>query len=212
MKISGQELKVTLHVYGRKRTFTEQELIAILEKYFSSEAAEQSNVAQKPTEDEWFDVKPHSMDQKLFEKEREDDKQEQTRKSILEAFEAMKKYPRKYGENFKTMVPKKTRQLITLKGLKEIAEQKGDHIADEVEQALEWAQRIVNGESWETICNDIDNSNCNRAIICRDGRARTVGRSLHEWSTNAASYVSECVLSELCTYENVVPLIVSYED
>ena len=29
-------------------------------------------------------------------------------------------------------------------------------MADWVEQAFEWAQRISNGESWKTICNDAD--------------------------------------------------------
>jgi len=34
MKICGQNMEVTLTVHGRERTFSEQELKSILEKYF----------------------------------------------------------------------------------------------------------------------------------------------------------------------------------
>lgn len=41
MKIRGHEFEVTLLVHGRERTFSEKELISILEKYFQNEVTEQ---------------------------------------------------------------------------------------------------------------------------------------------------------------------------
>lgn len=58
-------MKITLQVNGREITFSEQELSSILEKHFSK-----VKVAQKLTENEWFEVKPHAIDQKLFEEKR----------------------------------------------------------------------------------------------------------------------------------------------
>lgn len=84
-------MKVTLQVNGRKMTFEEEELIAIVEKHLSSETTKQTTkVSQKPTEDAWFEVEPQAIDQKLFEKKRKDSRQEATRLFILEAFAEMK--------------------------------------------------------------------------------------------------------------------------
>ena len=74
MKVCGQKMEVTLPVHGRERTFSEQELIAILEKHFSNETKAQittSNSVLVPTEEQWFEVNPQSINQSLFEKERE---------------------------------------------------------------------------------------------------------------------------------------------
>ena len=107
MKVCGQErMEVTLPVYGRERTFSEQELIAILEKYFVSEVTEQPNmtgeeqkltespdfevklqfaeqtkttkVAQKPVLEEYFEVRPQNIDKGSFKEKRIDSKQEKT--------------------------------------------------------------------------------------------------------------------------------------
>lgn len=147
-------MKITLPVHGRERTFSEQELIAILEKHFSNEATEKAttaNVAKVPTEDQAFEVNPQTINQSLFQKERKDRRQEETRQLILEAFAKVKSNPKKYGRKFKTMMPKKTWRSKTVEELKQLACKLGDHNADWVEQALEWAQRICNGESWEAV-------------------------------------------------------------
>lgn len=71
-------MEVTLQVNGRNMTFSEKELRAILEEHFSSETRQvtTAKVAQKPTEGEWFEVKPQAIDQELFEKKRKDQRQE----------------------------------------------------------------------------------------------------------------------------------------
>ena len=115
-------MKITLPIHGRERTFSEKELIAILEKYFSNEATEQATtakVAQVPTEDQWFEVNPQTINQSLFKKNRKDERQERTRKLILEAFAEVKSSPEKYGRKFKTMMPKKTWTSKTVAELKQ---------------------------------------------------------------------------------------------
>ena len=48
----------------------------------------------KPTEGEWFEVKPQDINQKLFRRKRKDEEQERVRKIIIEAFVEMKENPR----------------------------------------------------------------------------------------------------------------------
>ena len=174
-------MKITLPIHGRERTFSEKELIAILEKYFSNEATEQATtakVAQVPTEDQWFEVNPQTINQSLFKKKRKDERQERTRKLILEAFAEVDKHPEKYASAFYTLMPeKKWNGLKTVAELNAYANDLDGQMADWVEQALEWAQRLFNGESWETICNNADTANWYRVILWKNGCYRLVGGS-----------------------------------
>lgn len=126
-------------------------------------------VAQKPTEGKYFEVNPQAIDQKLFEKERTDKSQEKTRQFILEAFIEMKCNPEKYGRKFMTIIPKRDWETTEVAQLVKIICKYGDHNADWVEQALEWAQRIANGESWEAICNEPDTANYYRIVLGKNG-------------------------------------------
>ena len=207
--------KITLQVNGREMTFSEQELSSILEEYFSSKTTQKATtakVAQKPTQDEWFEVNPLSINQKLFENEREDATQEKTRKLIHEAFVEMQNEPEKYGKKFFTMMPKKTWRHKTFVELEEMSSKLGDHNANWVEQALEWAQRIANGESWEAICNDNDTANWYRLVVWKSGYARHVGGSVCNNHDLPASNVNGFDCSELDSLEYTVPLVVSYEE
>ena len=206
--------KITLQVNGREMTFTEQELVAIVEKHLLSETTKEitvTKVAQKWAEDEWFEVKPHAIDQKLFEKKRKDTMQENTRQLILKAFEKMKANPEKYGKNFKTLMPKREWKVKTVMELKEMARDFGDHNADWVEQALEWAQRIANGESWKSICNDDDTANWFRLVVWKNGYARLVGGSVGNGNCHPASYVYSSDYRDYEHLQHTVPLVVLYE-
>lgn len=206
-------MKITLQVNGREMTFSEKELLAIIEKHLS-ETTQQTitaKVAQKPTEDAWFEVKPQAIDQKLFEKKRNDNRQEATRKLILEAFAEMKENPEKYGKNFKTMMPQKTWSFKTVAQLKEMASNLGDHNANWVEQALEWAQRIANGESWEAICNNKDTANWYRLVVWKNGYARLVGGSVCDNNSKPASDVYNYDYYDDNSLNRTVPLFVLYE-
>lgn len=185
MKALLEVQQITLQVSGREMTFSEEELVAILEKYFDTEDTQQegkdaqkqaeTEVAQTPTEGKCFEIKPAEIDQMLFSEEKFDERQERTRRLILEAFAEMKKNS-KYVRPFKTMVPEKTWDgPMFIDELKEIACNLGDHMADWVEQALEWAQRIANGETWKAVCNDPDTANWCRTIEWKNGYTRLVG-------------------------------------
>lgn len=207
-------MKVILQVNGREMIFSEQDLVSIVEKHLSSETPKETTtvkVPQKPTEDEWFDVNPQAIDQKLFEKKREDKRQEETRKLILEAFAEMKNNLEKYGKNFKTMMPKKTWSSKTVAQLKEIATNMDGHNADWVEQAFEWAQRIANGESWEAICNEEDTANWYRLVVWKNGYARLVGGSVCYRVYKPASAVYYVDYYDNYSLDITVPLVVHYE-
>lgn len=215
MKICRQGMKVTLPIHGRERTFSEQELIAILEKHFSNEFTEQVTTAElalETTEDKCFEVNPQAIDQSLFQKKREDESQEKTRKLIVEAFAEVKSSPEKYDKKFKTVMPKKTWTSETVEDLKQVACKLGDHNADWVEQALEWAQRIFNGESWEVVCNNDDTANWYRLVVWKNGYARLVGGSLYGDCSSPASYVSSTDYDSDFSIELTVPLVVLYEE
>lgn len=214
MKVCGQVMEVTLTVHGRERTFSEQELIAILEKHFSNEATDQvstAKLAQVPTEGKWFEVNPQAIDQNLFQKERENWTQEETRKIILEAFDEVKNSPAKYGKKFKTMMPKHTWEVKTVAELNQLACELGDHNADWVEQALEWAQRICNGESWKAVCDNADTANWYRLVVWKR-YARLVGGSSDDSNCYPASHVSSNGLLSNYTTIRTVPLVVLYEE
>ena len=213
MKACGQVMEVTLTVHGRERTFSEQEFIAILEKHFSNEATEQVTVAKLvkvPTEGKWFEVNPQDIEQTLFQKKRSDERQENTRKLILEAFAKVKSSSEKYGKKFKTMMPKKTWSAKNATELEQVACKLGGHSADWVEQALEWAQRIFNGESWEAVCNNADTANWYRLVKWKNGYVRLVGGSCKALGKLPASDVSREDYYSFTSFDNAVPLVVLY--
>ena len=171
--------KMTFVVNRQEMTFSERQLVNVLEEYFDGKARTVKE-PPKPTEGEWFDVKPRDIDQKLFENKRKDPNQEITRRLILDAFYLMNKYPQRYGKNFRTMMPKRESSHIkSVAEFKEIAKRKGDRIANWIEQAFEWAQRIQNGELWETICNCADTANWYRLVEWKNGYVHMVGGSVN---------------------------------
>ena len=206
-------MKETLQIDGKKRTFSNVENISIEENVKSSKEDKIYEVAQKPTEGKWFKVKPLAIDQTLFKEKREDGRQEKKRQLILEAFEELKKNPKEYGRNFETMMPKKIWKQKTVADLREIACNLGDHEANWVEQTLEWAQRIANGESWEDLCNKPDTANWLRAVIWKNGYTRLIGGSVRINLFGPATNVFDFL--NLFDYENannIVPLVARYEE
>ena len=167
-------------------------------------------VIQGPTEGRWFDVNPLEIDQTLFQQKRNDWKQEPIRKLILQAFDAVNKNPEKYGRKFKTMMPYKNWCSKTPKELEQLACELGDHNADLVEQALEWAQRIYNGESWQTVCNNRDTAKWARLITSQGGYLY-VGGWLSESYGYPASFINELYFLFFHTTNTAVPLVVLYE-
>ena len=218
MKANEQMGIIFLSVYGREQLFSEEELISILEKYdqikekyyqirWTDSKQKTSQTVETPTEGKWFEVNPLAIDQNLFKEKRSDSMQEKTRQLILKAFVELKKHPER-NKAFRTLIPEKTWNYSTVKNLKKMASQFGDHIADWVEQALEWAQRIANGESWEDICNKEDNvaNWWSRLVIWKNGQVRLVGGSSD--SGLPASDVSDFYYGDLDVIYCKVPLVV----
>jgi len=214
MKVNLQTDEITLSVNGREMTFSEKELTYILEEHFKCEKSKVkqnvTEVTQIPTEGKWFRVSLLTIDPNLFREKRSDSMQESTRQLILEAFEEVKKNS-KYTKPFKTMILQKTWSSKTVGELEKLARKLGDRNADWVEQALEWAQRIANGESWEKICNRSDMANWYRLVVWKNGDTRLVGGSRKVDFYNSASGVSSFSYHGDVNVDYAVPLVVLYK-
>ena len=155
---------------GRKEILDCVESVTITEHYVYEET-------QIPTEGKMFEVNPLQIDRSLFSKPKKG-QEEWTRKIIQEAFVEVDKNPERYWASFYTLIPAKTWiGFKTVTELEEYAKDAGDHMADWVEQALEWAQRISNGESWEAICSKPDDASWKRLAIWKNNHCRLVGDS-----------------------------------
>lgn len=212
-------MKVML--YGKEHDFSEEELVSILEDHFERQAMEADfidTVTSTPAEGCWFIVRPKLINRSIFEEKREDIKQENVRQEILKAFDEMHKYPEKYSEPFKTLYPTRPwskKKSKTLKELRNMAKIIGDDVADETQQALEWAQRIFNGESWEMVCNNPDNARSYRAIKTRYyGMYLLVGGS-KDAQVNSKVEPAHVLQENYMYFEKVgctVPLVVSHQN
>lgn len=205
-------MNVTLKVNGRDMTFSKEELTTIVEDYLTRNKVSMAEVPKKPTVGEWFKVKPLSIDQRLFRERREDESQEETRQLIVEAFEQLEANPQKYRKNFKTLIPSKKWAYASVADLKDLACHDGDHNADWVEQALEWAQRITNGESWKAVCNDIDTTEWYRAVVWKNGMIRIIGGSDADCSFDTPASNLGSICNDKCILNTTVPLIASYDE
>lgn len=200
-----------LEVNGRKMHFSDEELIAILEKHFSNEE-QPIQIVEMPVEGKLFVVKPVKINRSLFSEERDNEEQEKLRKLILQAFDRLDNEPKKYRRTFYTFKPEKTWvEPQTVCQLRKMACKMGDHLTDWVEFALEQAQRIHNGESWESICNIPDTLNYNRLIVWKDGSYRIVGGSVKKGDIKSPSYIFGFGYESNCVLESVVPSVTSFK-
>ena len=199
-------MRIVVRVHGQEMSFSEEELQVILEQYFFKSKMIAEEDVQIPMQqlDKRFQVTPIDIDRNLFKEERKDKKQEHTRKLILEAFRNVEKNPWKYGKPFKTKVMEKELNSGVFSGKDESDE---GHIANWVEQALEWAQRIHNGESWETLCNIPDISRWYRIIIWKDGKLRYIGGSSADSNKSPATAIHQVNFrykKSTCKYISIV--------
>lgn len=193
---------------GRKETFDNVASFNVKE-----EECNVSDVAQPPTEGKLFKVNPLGIDRSNFNKPMRDNMQEWTRQIIKEAFEKVDKHPGKYAVPFYTLIPeKKWDGGKTVGELKTYACKLGDHIADWVEQALEWAQRICNGESWETVCNVADTASWYRLVVWKNGYSRLVGGSRFSLNSYPSSAVNFFNYDSYFRFNLTVPLVVRYKE
>lgn len=190
---------------GRKETF--DGVVSFNE--ITKEECHASDLAQTPSEGKLFEVNPLGIDRSKFEKPMSNRKQEWTRQIIQKAFAEVDKHPEKYASAFYTLMPeKKWNGLKTVAELNAYANDLDGQMADWVEQALEWAQRLFNGESWETICNNADTANWYRVILWKNGCYRLVGGSRNYNVLNPASDVFDYDYGSFNCIYDTVPLVV----
>lgn len=197
-----EEIKVK--VFGVEQTYTLDKLSAILEEYREMKGTTYG-LREKIMIGRWFRVTPAAINQKLFQKKREDYYQEEFRQRILKVFEDFKEYPERLRP-FKTIVPA-GEGALTATGLIAIADKYDGRVAYWYEQELEWAQRISNGESWEEVCNELEGP---RKICYIVGTFQFYYVGL---SNKNGTYKNEPILTanSLYSVEPKKPLIVSYE-
>ena len=105
----------------------------------------------KPEKGKWFEVNPSTINQKLFQKKREDPQEERVRKLILDAFAEAKRKPEKYSKKFQTLILKKKWKQKTIKEFRKIATSLDGFIANWIHFGFTCAQRIQNGEEWNEV-------------------------------------------------------------
>lgn len=185
---------------GRKEILDCVESVTITEHYIYEET-------QIPNEGKMFEVNPLQIDRSLFAKPKKG-WEEWTRNIILEAFAEIDKNPERYSASFYTLIPAKTWiGFKTVTELEAYAKDAGDHMADWVEQALEWAQRISNGESWEVICDKPDTACWKRLVIWKNNHCRLVGDSRYSTTSYPATDLGNGCASDTRLY-HTVPLVV----
>lgn len=193
---------------GKKETFDGIASFNVI----TNEKCHETDVARAPTEGKLFEVKPLRIDRRMFKMPRADPQQEWTRQIIREAFAEVDKHPGRYGSTFYTLIPKISKKkwggYKVIAGLEGYANDLGGLMAEWVEQALEWAQRISNGESWETICNNADTANWHRIVRWQDGYYRSVGGSRINFDWPASHVDVEWVYRSYDTIHSTVPLVV----
>lgn len=161
-----------------------------------------AEVLKRPTEGEWFYVDPAGINWELFQEERADSEEEEARRTILEARAEVEKNPEEYGKPFETLMP-----TIDWEGEKTVAElleqayQLGEAPLYWVWQALEWAQRLINGETWYDICKAVD-SDWYKIAIWKDGCPHLVGGSRDCSSLCPATGVRRGALSLDTTFKH----------
>jgi len=191
---------------GRKETLDGVKSFNAMEEQNGYNVYEVSNV---PAENKLFEVNPIGIDRAIFEGEKKDEKQKKTRHIILEAFAEVDKNPEKYISTFYTMIPKKNwKDSKTVGELETYANDLEGQMADWVHQALEWAQRIYNGESWDSVCNKEDTAKWYRIILWKDGYYNLVGGARGLGDESPATDVKPDNFKITSEVSYIVPLVV----
>ena len=222
---------IVLHIGGKEMTFSEKELAMAVEYYFAKEygTSPESDIPgyrrpmlipASPIEGKWFMVNPMCIDRKLFEEKREDRIQECLRKLILQTFKAVDEKPKIYRYPFSTLIPKKEElpsvmwadtEKRTIHEFEHLLKNYNSSYswANIMEQSLEWAQCIQNGETWEDLCNNPDTVTRHRLVIDRnEERIYTIGGSCSGSKINSPFTIVKSACIPGFEISGAVPMIV----
>jgi len=126
----------------------------------------------------------------------------------------MKENPEK-NKDFKVLIPKRDKDHYgenpSVSKLKNFARQIGDHMSYWWEWALTIAQRIANGESWESLCNEPDTANWYLLVEWYE-HSRMVGGSILSYQNFPAAHIDSYTFWDHDWVKNTVPLVVDYDD
>ena len=197
-------MKVTLLVNGREMTFSEDELVQIVEEHLEKRKELKGNVDTK-IEGKWFQVDLTQIKRELFQQARRDEKQEETRLLIQEALEKADQ-DSQYAM-FEIKIQEKYWKTKSYREMRDIAYKQGAHIADWVEIALWWAQRIKKEEDWSKLCNEIENSKWYKIVVWHNTLAY-VGNCTMEHGNSSETEVFECSQLHRIQICDAVPVIV----
>lgn len=150
-------------------------------KELQTKNALQINVAKKPTEGILFEIKCSKILNARFERPTGNKRQENVWETIQEAIIEARNNPIRYPSLFYTLIPEKMEEgYKTEEKHRAYAKKCGGQMANWVEQHLEWAQRILNGETWNDLCCNDEKLKWSRAVIWKDGKIKYVGGSTVE--------------------------------
>lgn len=169
-----------------------KQILEGVESFREIDKEKKHEISRKPEEGKLFRVEPLNINKKLFEEQKNDKSQEFARRIIKDAFRKVEQNPNRYSTPFWTLVPENKWNYNEIKNEKELRDyalDSGGQMADWIEQALEWAQRIQNGESWENLCNNPDTLRFYRMIEWKDGEPKIVGGSTEENYTYSPTHI-----------------------
>ena len=154
----------------------------------------------------WKKIELSAIKRRKFLFKRLDPSQEVIRKLIRQALKEAKKNKGHYS-SFELMVPEQHLG-NGLDSMINGAKSYHAEIANWIEQALEWAYRISEGESWKSLCNEPDDSEFFRVIFWKDDEVAFIGDGCNYCIRPQTSILTDFfAANELC-YGCSVPLLV----
>lgn len=166
------------------------------------------NQGDKILQFEIYKVQPSEIDKSLFWKEeREDKREENIRKLILESLEEKEKET--YRESFYMIIPRQNWSYKTAEELRMMANKLGDHLARLDEWALYIAQRISKGETWR----EAQQTESNILIEWKDEELMTISNAfigMAEIGIRATGEVAYGKTERYYEPKCTVPMIVLY--
>jgi hypothetical protein len=209
-------MTVNLQLKRGERTYSEEQLTAMAEKYEAEQDAikgqEEGEVsAEILVEDVEFEIDISNIDWKIFVGARENSLEERDRKEMLSAKVEAEANLEKYGK-FKLKLPKKTWNAMKWGKMKELAQKEAKGEANWVHLYLLFAQFISNHKgsdnAWATVSKKASKQKWFWLITWKDGYGRLVGGCVESDLQDAPSDVSYGRCDDYYNNDYSVPIFV----
>lgn len=148
--------KIDLMINGQEVVFERERLEDILNEYYDKDVII-FKIPKGVSGVEFHEVIPADINKKLFEEKRINKAEETGRKIMLDAIENyLEMFPEKYIKPFKTITVMHGFENMTIDKIYGMTKEYGGSLSNLTDLGLEWAYRISVGETWESVCADID--------------------------------------------------------